>query len=888
MRLTCSPMQPTASSSFGRSHPASRRVAQRCMAASPLELTRFVALSQVRFPAALKDVDWATITCTLGWAVQGIWPAGGALEDVPACARSGRRDILAALDDWGAVRLFRCPSDVGRADYTAFLAHGPRPAAVSFTFNDEYVLSYGAGDRTVAQWRHVAPGERLREPEELTSDVEEEALASPHERASSCRTCASVPACLDGYGAGVPRYAPAAQLRVAQAVRPGPGCEVASGALFTPAAEMLFAPDGYERDADALAPPAEALQLAFAFGHRGADVRSNVHPVGGVRGIVSHAGAACYVYERATHTMQFCVEDLAAEIGLPARGHADAVLCCAAHPGGALIATGEAGRFPQLLVWSAAAPGSAPVARLPRGALRLGVAALAFSRDGTLLTAADCTPGGSRLALFRWATGALLGNVASGAEAVLALLWSPFQDFYVSVGLRHCAFWAIDPMRPRAAEFVPAGRTAAPAAGQRARGVSQTCLCVAFPAPDAAAVGTQDGSVYLFRGYALATAVPRAHAVTHALVARRDALISAGKEGSVRFWALDLSACLRTIQLAHPLAFGACVKALALVPGSTTLLAATRTGELFEVDAASGGVLLLQGHGRGGVRALATHPHALLFASAGGDGTLRIWDAASRRPLFGRSFTAANVRAIPRNAPRLLNALPLRALSWHPDGTRIAAGTVDGRIFLVSADSLDTLTTVHDRKVGITSLSFSPCGRYLAAGNAEAAIDLYELDFSTGVDLSRCGVARGHAAPVIAMDWSSDCALLQSNGADGSLCFWEMPTAVRCAAAADARNADWATHTCAVSWATQGVLWRPGGECAPATACDRAHARTCVAVGDTHGVVSVYQYPAHTGAMRRLFGGHAGRVGAVRFLADDTHLISGADDGSLFLWRVVI
>jgi WD40 repeat protein len=29
-------------------------------------------------------------------------------------------------------------------------------------------------------------------------------------------------------------------------------------------------------------------------------------------------------------------------------------------------------------------------------------------------------------------------------------------------------------------------------------------------------------------------------------------------------------------------------------------------------------------------------------------------------------------------------------------------------------------------------------------------------------------------------------------------------------------------------------------------------------------------------------------VGAVRFLADDTTLVTGADDGSLLLWRVCV
>jgi WD40 repeat protein len=184
-----------------------------------------------------------------------------------------------------------------------------------------------------------------------------------------------------------------------------------------------------------------------------------------------------------------------------------------------------------------------------------------------------------------------------------------------------------------------------------------------------------------------------------------------------------------------------------------------------------------------------------------------------------------------------MGALPVRSVAWHPDGSIIVAGTADGRIFVVSADSLDTLLVRRDRAVAVLSLAFSPCGRYLASGSRDAVLDVYELIVTAGTELTRCGVARGHAAPVVAMDWSSDSALLQSNGSDGSLCFWEMPTCTRCAAAADARNADWATHTCSVSWATQGMLPCPGVAAAVPAACDRSHARTCVAVGDARGVL---------------------------------------------------
>ena len=61
-------------------------------------------------PAAssLKDVAWSTWTCTLGWPVQGIWPAFADGTDVNAVDRSPDQRLLASADDFGKVKLFRC------------------------------------------------------------------------------------------------------------------------------------------------------------------------------------------------------------------------------------------------------------------------------------------------------------------------------------------------------------------------------------------------------------------------------------------------------------------------------------------------------------------------------------------------------------------------------------------------------------------------------------------------------------------------------------------------------------------------------------------------------------------------------------------------------------
>lgn len=77
-------------------------------------------------------------------------------------------------------------------------------------------------------------------------------------------------------------------------------------------------------------------------------------------------------------------------------------------------------------------------------------------------------------------------------------------------------------------------------------------LCCCFPGPDNTLVGTQDGSLYLFKGFQLSLVIPEAHEVTQALSASRDVVVSAGKEGVIKFWTIDLSQCLKEVPVSHP------------------------------------------------------------------------------------------------------------------------------------------------------------------------------------------------------------------------------------------------------------------------------------------------------------------------------------------------
>lgn len=69
---------------------------------------------QVVSPSTLRDLDWASQTCTLGSMVIGIWPENADGTDVNACTNDPTFDLLATGDDHGKVKLFRCPADKPR------------------------------------------------------------------------------------------------------------------------------------------------------------------------------------------------------------------------------------------------------------------------------------------------------------------------------------------------------------------------------------------------------------------------------------------------------------------------------------------------------------------------------------------------------------------------------------------------------------------------------------------------------------------------------------------------------------------------------------------------------------------------------------------------------
>jgi hypothetical protein len=114
----------------------------------------------------------------------------------------------------------------------------------------------------------------------------------------------------------------------------------------------------------------------------------------------------------------------------------------------------------------------------------------------------------------------------------------------------------------------------------------------------------------------------------------------------------------------------------------------------------------------------ALSPVADLFAIAGADGAIRLWDLRSR------NFVAQLRTDLHRRTSHDAAAL---ALAFSPDGSLLASAHVDGVVHLWDMGTRDEVPVRlrHDESVG--ALAFSPDGATLATGSLDANLRLFDV-----------------------------------------------------------------------------------------------------------------------------------------------------------------
>uniref|UniRef100_A0A1B6C5U9 Uncharacterized protein n=1 Tax=Clastoptera arizonana TaxID=38151 RepID=A0A1B6C5U9_9HEMI len=110
---------------------------------------------QIPQSSTLRDIEWASQSCTLSFNTIGIWPENADGTDVNSCERSHDSRLLATADDFGKVKLYSYPVTQPKSLCHTYGGHSSHVTNVSFLHDDSRLISIGGKDTSVLQWRIV-------------------------------------------------------------------------------------------------------------------------------------------------------------------------------------------------------------------------------------------------------------------------------------------------------------------------------------------------------------------------------------------------------------------------------------------------------------------------------------------------------------------------------------------------------------------------------------------------------------------------------------------------------------------------------------------------------------------------------------------------------------
>nr|XP_029530759.1 echinoderm microtubule-associated protein-like 1 isoform X5 [Oncorhynchus nerka] len=594
------------------------------------------------------------------------------------------------------------------------------------------------------------------------------------------------------------------------------------------------------------------LKLDWVYGYRGRDCRSNLYllPTGET------------VYFIASVVVLYNVDE---QLQRHYTGHTDDIKCLAVHPDKITIATGQvAGTSsegkqlaPHVRVWDSVSLNTLHI--LGTGFFDRALVCLAFSKSngGNTLCVVDDS-NDHVLSVWDWQREERLADVKCSNEAVFAADFHPTDtNIIVTSGKSHLYFWTLErgTLTKKQGLFEKQEKP-------------KFVLCVTFSENGDTITGDSSGNILVWgKGTnRISHAIQGAHegSIFALCMLRNSTLVSGGKDRKLLSW----DGSYQQIQSVEvPELFGP-VRTVAEGKRESVLIGTTRNyvlqGSLYGEFTP-----ITQGH-TDELWGLAVHPWKPHFLTCGHDKHVSLWDASSHQPVWTKNMEDA-----------------AQSAGFHPSGAVVAIGTQTGRWLVLDTDSKDLVTVHTDGNEQLAVIRFAPDGNFLAIGSHDNYIYIYAVGES-GRKYGRVGKCSGHSSFITHLDWSVDSQYLVSNSGDYEILYWIPSVCKQVVSVETTRDIPWATSNCTLGFQVFG-LWPDGSDGTDINAVSRSNDKRLLVTGDNFGKVQLFSFPcSQFRAPSHVYGGHSSHVTNVKFLFDDSCLVStGGKDMSVMQWRVV-
>ena len=331
-----------------------------------------------------------------------------------------------------------------------------------------------------------------------------------------------------------------------------------------------------------------------------------------------------------------------------------------------------------------------------------------------------------------------------------------------------------------------------------------------------------------------------------------------------------------------------------LITGNTSFqndcLAFSRDGRILACGNVDGTITLhdritgtqktLIGHNGEYITCIAFSPDGKILASSNREGTIRLWDAITgeaKYTLMGDaghnlSFTPdGDTLVVVGNKISLWNSdtgehkktfamhpdCAAIGAAFSPDGKTVAAGSVDGTVYLYDINTGELKRILSEHKDHVIHLAFSPDGKILATTSYEdETICLW--DVHTGAH-RRIRTEHPRNVGRAGLAFSPDGKTIASGGGDGTIRFW------------DAHTGDAKKIFTGHSQEVRSIAFNPNGD--------------SIASGDASGIIRLWDADTRQ-PIRTLNAPKNGKIASVYsmvFSPDGKTLFSGTDD-DIHLW----
>ena len=793
-----------------------------------------VEKGDVQLPKTVKEVQWETNSCIYSYATQGTWgPYDDGVVNSAVC-RSHSRDLIATVDNFGRLRVFVCPVYKEQPNFILRYGHSADVQNVKFSCDDSYIFTSGGTDGCILQWKVLLPEtqdyEDMKRDEVVLKEVPFELAfeGKPLERLDNCENVVND--------------------------KPTAICAMEEGiddiTSLLPWQRTIVAPSRVPQE-DHSEPP-DVLELEFVYGYAADRSREAINYT--IKGeVVFFIGSVVVIMNQTKRTQKFYTE------------HSSTVTAMAVHKDQPLIATGDLGELPCIRVWNSE---TFETVSIMAGFHRRAINHLKFSNNGNLLVSVGQDMFHS-VAVYNWQSQQIVSTAPGTQQKSFYIDFLPNGSGLIQCGNEVIRFWEMDGLNMSFQDAL---------LGSRAKLQGYMCVGWIGIVP---IVGTADGYLYRFAGRQLDAMVQAHTKCVNAISSTNDGICSAGSDGFVKIWTRTME-CRLVIDLRSLKVVTNVARCVAWDANYARIIIGTESAEIFEVSAGDGenmhGGPLLEGHSGHELWGLAVNPTKEEYCTVGDDALLCVWDI----------FEHITKVKMPLE-------MPARCCAFSPDGKQLAVGfgcphkvsprQYDGKWVILDTEDYQVSHEARDSTKWLTDIKFSPNGELLGVGSYDNKLYVYNVP--NGFAL--VAVIAQHQSFIKSLDFSEDNTWLQSNCGGFELCFFEADTGMYIPAASRLRDQAWATQSCTLGWAVQGI-WPPQRDGTEITACEcnlfRGTDGAVVVSGDNYGRLQVYRYPCTSSfSSSKKYRLSSNPITRIRFVAGDSKLISLAGvDKCIMQW----